>query len=514
MSKKSNMKGVIARMFTLVSERMRVHEAIQELIDNGIDAKAKNIDIKLDSVHNVFEYDDDGNGMNAEQVDEYANKYLAHMPTSDLSIGKFGAGSKDSIIKISDHINGSRTAIVTWPNKDEVSRINFIVDTNKEDDFRNPDINTTIDEKWVKEHGPHGHHITVKYIKDIDSSDKQWKSNLKKECSKAYACLINKYGINITINGEKFECVDRMHLDVLGDKVNDCGVHIEGNMVFIVKKYLLNNRKNSQDKRSVHVVYLYITKEGVKDDDNNYGFCGVYPILGERYLKVPKDNETGLPFAIGYRGGTGRCRVCIFVDGNEDIFALKSKKSDGIDITRDNIKLSKYRVANTDETFTQVFEKDFKILDKLASFQSDGGKNRVLTEEIAKRIVKGESLVQLEREYDGITPKEASQDKRKVTPTIAPTSVTKEEELEIKTQIDDELEAACKPIEELNNTKPVIELHVNKTTGKTEYEFTESKPKFCNDEYIDKLFNILMEEGLTKTKVIRICSKMAYSMVE
>ena len=521
--KKLSMKGVIARMFTLVSERMRVHEAIQELIDNGIDAKAKNISVKLDSTHNLFEYDDDGNGMNADQVEEYVGKYLTHMPTSELGIGKFGAGSKDSIIKISDHINGSRTAIVTWPNEDEVSRINFIVDSNKEDDFKNPDVNTVIDKKWIDEHGPHGHHITIQYIKDIDSSDKQWKSNLKKECSKAYSYIINKYGINISINGDKFECVDRMYLNTLGDDIKECNIYMKDNMIFIVKEYVLEHRTNVQDRRKIRMVYLYITKEGVKpnSDDDKYEFFGLYSMLGERYLKVPKYGETGLPFAPGYRSGTGRSRACIFVDGNEDILALKSKKSDGIDITDDNIKLSKYRVVNAKDdknTLPLAIDDMFKTLGKLASFQSDGNVGRVLTLDIAKRIIKGESLTQLEREYDGITTntkaskKEAPQKKNKPTPpTIAPTSVTEEEESEVKAQVDNELEAACQATEEANTNNPVIELHVNKNTGKTEYEYTEYKPNFCNDEYVDKLFNVLIEEGITKAKIIRICSKMAYS---
>ena len=68
---KKIMKGVIARMFTLVSERMRVHEAIQELIDNSIDANAKNINIELNSKESTFLCTDDGCGMNGEQMEEY-----------------------------------------------------------------------------------------------------------------------------------------------------------------------------------------------------------------------------------------------------------------------------------------------------------------------------------------------------------------------------------------------------------------------------------------------------------
>ena len=521
--RKKIMKGVIARMFTLVSERMRVHEAIQELIDNSIDAKAKNINITLDSTNDVFVCEDDGNGMNSEQVNVYADDYISHMPTSEASIGKFGAGSKDAIIKIADHIRGSEVAITSWTNKDEISKLRFNVDAKKEEDFRSPEIDTYSQEKWADEHGPHGHMVSIKHIKDIDSKDKQWKSNLKKECSKAYSYIINKYGINISINGEKLECIDRMHLDILGDDINECGVYFKNNMVFAVKTYTLRNLINQSDKRDIKVVYLYIAKEGASifEDDNNFGYCGVYPILGNRYLKVPKDNETGLPFAIGYRGGTGRCRACVFVDGNEDIFGLKSKKSDGIDLTKDNIKLSKYRVVNyEDDTFSMAFEKDFKKLNSFASFQSDGNANRTLTVDVAKKIFKGTSLKELEAEYDGISKKDETKEEKKVKakaksmPTIAPTSITEEEETNLKNQVDEELQAVCASVDEPSINHQVIELYVDKTSGKTEYNYTEYKPEFCNEEYVDKLFRVLIEEGIPKAKIARICSKMAYSFAK
>ena len=504
--RKKNMKGVISRMFTLVSERMRVHEAIQELIDNGIDAHAKNIKISLDSSNNQFLYVDDGVGMNGEQINVYAENYISHMPTSETSIGEFGAGSKDAIIKIADNEEGSNVSIVSWVGKNEVSRMRFNVDSKKEDDFRNPDILTTPDEKWINEHGEHGHQIFIKYIKDIDSKDRQWKTNLKKECSKAYSYIVNKYGVNIEINGDKLECVDRMHLDALGKDIEQCGVYFKNNMVFVVKSYPLISKTNVQDRKNIKVVYLYVTKEAANsNDENKYEFGGLYPILGDRYLKVPSNNEYGVPFALGHRGGTGRCRACIFVDGNEDVLSLKSKKSDGIDISTNNLKLLKYRVVNTDDTFTKAFEKDFKALDKLSHFQGDDNKNRILTIEIAKKIINGDSLIKLKDEYDGTI-------KIKTQPIIAPICIDGNEEASLKTKVDEELEQICESSENaLTNNNLVIELHVNKTTGKTEYNYTEYKPKFCNEEYVDKLFNILVEEGVAKCKIAKICSKMAYS---
>lgn len=522
MAKKS-MKGVIARMFTLVSERMRVHEAVQELIDNSIDANAKNIIVKLDSTHNVFECTDDGCGMNAAQINEYADKYVSHMPTSEKSIGKFGAGSKDAIIKIADHIEGSDVAITSWIDENEVSRMRLKIDAKKEDDFRNPEINTTPDSNWVKENGTsHGHKIAIKYIKDINSADKQWKSNLIKEISNAYPYIMEKRGINITINGEKLENVDRMHLSLLGDDIDNCGVHIKEGHVFIVKKYPLFNLINKTDKRIIKVVYLYIPNE-VADknhDDKKYEYCGLYPILNERYLNVPTAGKTGLPFQISYQGGTGRWRASIFVDGNEDILSLKSKKSDGVDITFNNVKLSKYRITNNEEfTFTEIFERDFKCLNKLSEFQTHENPNkedRILSEEVVKSIFNGESVKTLMKKYDNSLKKQsdntssASKDSaKKGSITTAPTTITKEDEDEVKKEVSEELKVAMEGAEDDSN-KPAIELFKNRNTGFTEYRYTVYKPQLADTNLIDKLYKVLVEENVKWEQIVNICTKVAH----
>lgn len=528
---KKTMKGVIARMFTLVSERMRVHEAIQELIDNSIDANAKNINIELNSKESTFLCTDDGCGMNGEQMEEYADKYISHMPISEKSIGKFGAGSKDAIIKIADQNEGSDIAIVSWTSEEEVSRMRFKVDSKKEDEFRSPELNTTPDKNWVKEHGPHGHQVGIKYIKDIDSSDKQWKSNLIKEISNAYPYIIDKYGINITVNGETLQSMDRMHLSLLGDDVEENGVYIKDDHVFVVKTYTLLNRLNQTSRKTIKVVYLYIPNEVAEKnkDEKAYEFCGLYPILNERYLKVPTYGKTGLPFQISYQGGTGRWRACIFVDGNEDILALKSKKSDGIDISFNNIKLSKYRLVNNkDVTFTEAFEYDFKRLNELSVFQThenievvDGKEirreDRKLSVDIVKRIFNGETGKTLFKEYDNALNKEKksalkTKDKKATSTVTAPVSITKEDEDKIKKEVNEELEIALAAQEETDtySKKPAIELFTNKATGFTEFRYTEYKPQFTDENLVDKIYKILVEEGLKKPQIISICTKVAH----
>lgn len=516
------MKGVIARMFTLVSERMRVHEAIQELIDNSIDAKATNISIKLNSADSTFECGDNGCGMNSEQINEYADKYMSHMQMAEKSIGKFGVGSKDAIIKIANQFEGSNVAITSWTSEEEVSRMRFGVNEKKEEEFRNPEVFTVVDKNWVKEHGPHGHHIAIKYIKDIDSIDKQWKSNLIKEISNAYPYIIDKYGINITVNGTTLESMDRMHLSLLEDDVENSGVYCKDGHYFIVKKYALCNILKKTDKRTVKVVYLYIPNEVAEKnkDDKAFEFCGLYPILNERYLKVPTYGKTGLPFQISYQGGTGRWRACIFVDGNEDILALKSKKSDGIDISFNNIKLSKFRLVNNETmTFTEAFEKDFRSLNKLSEFQTHdnteviNGKevrkeDRKLSVDIVKRLFNGESTRSIMKEYDDIPKKTAKNSKVAIT---APTSTTKEEEEEVKNQVDEEMSIALGAEEEIDDsTKPAIELFTNKETGFTEYRYTEYKPQFTDETLVDKLYKVLVEEGIKRPQIVRICTKVAH----
>lgn len=516
---KKLMKGVIARMFTLVSERMRVHEAIQELIDNSIDAKAKNIEVKLDSVNSTFECVDDGCGMNGEQMAEYANSYVSHMPTSEKTIGKFGAGSKDAIVKIANQYDGSDVVIVSWTSENEVSRMRLKIDARKEDEFRNPEVITTPDKNWAKIQGSeHGHRVLIKYIKEIDSCDDKWKSNLIKEISTAYPFIINKYGINITINGQKLDIVDRMYLSSLGDDINECGVYIKGGNIFVVKTYTLCNLINKTDRRVVKVVYLYVPNEiaDKNKDDKKYEFCGLYPILNERYLSVPSYGKTGLPFNISYQGGTGRWRACIFVDGNEDILGLKSKKSDGIDITFNNVKLAKYRLVNTkDVTFSKAFEMDFKRLNQLSVFQNHENpneKDRVLSVDIVKRIFKGESGDSIAKEYDE-SIKKASNTKKALPTKIVTTSpivTTKEDDENVKNQVEEELLAELESSIDENEGKPAVEVFTNKATGFTEYRYTEYAPRFVDKTLVAKIFKILVEEGIKKPQMARICDKVAH----
>lgn len=510
---KKVMKGVISRMFTLVSERMRVHEAIQELIDNSIDANAKNIEVNLNSVNSTFECIDDGCGMNGEQMNEYANSYVSHMPTSEKTIGKFGAGSKDAIVKIANQYDGSDVVIVSWTSKDEVSRMRLKVDARKEDEFRSPEVVTTPDRNWVKTQGSeHGHKVFIKYIKEIESCDNKWKSNLIKEISAAYPFIINKYGINITINGQKLDVVDRMHLSNLGDDINECGVYIKNGYVFVVKTYTLQNLINKTDRRIVKVVYHYIPNEiaDIDKDDNGYEFVGLYPILNERYLSSPSYGKTGLPFKVSYQGGTGRWRACIFVDGNEDILGLKSKKSDGIDITFNNVTLAKYRLVNTkDVTFTKAFEMDFKRLNQLSIFQNHenpNDKDRVLSVDVVKRIFKGESGDSIAKEYDGV--KKASKPKKAIT--TSPIITTKADDDDVKNQVEEELLAELESSIEENADKPAVEVFTNKATGFTEYRYTEYAPKFVDKTLVAKIFKILVEEGIKKPQMARICDKVAH----
>lgn len=506
------MEGVVSRMFTLVSENMKLHEAIQELIDNSLDAQAKHVVIYLDNKKSTFICFDDGCGMNEEQMGEYARKYTSHMPTTEKTIGKFGAGSKDAIIKIADQNVGGDVAVTSWTDEEHVSRMYFKVDSRKEDDFRNPELNTTIDKKWVKNFGAHGHLVSIKHIKDAESNEKNWKNSLIKEVSNAYPYIINKYGVEIKINGKTVECIDRMHLDVLGNDIENNGIYIKNGYVFIVKTYTLTHVLDKTKLKSVKVIYLYIPNEIAKDDkdEKKYEFCGLYPILNGRYLTSPKIGNTGLPFQISYQGGTGRWRACIIVDGNEEILGLKSKKSDGIDITYNNTILSKYRLVNNDNvTFTNAFEYDFKRLNVLSEFQSHENPNdkyRKLSVDVVKRIFSGESGKTLFKEYDA-TQVKSKDEKESSSTTTAPISPSIEEEEEVKRQVDEGLEIVLDSQVEVEHL--AVNVFKDKTTGFTTYNYTEYKPSFVDENLVNKVFNILVEEKLKKPQIARICSKVA-----
>ena len=215
--------------------------------------------------------------------------------------------------------------------------------------------------------------------------------------------------------------------------------------------------------------------------------------------------------------------------GNEDILALKSKKSDGIDISFNNIKLSKYRLVNNkDVTFTEAFEYDFKRLNELSVFQThenievvDGKEirreDRKLSVDIVKRIFNGESGRTLFKEYDNALNKEKksalkSKGKKTTSTVTAPVSITTEDEDKIKKEVNEELEIALAAQEETEayNKKPAIELFTNKATGFTEFRYTEYKPQFADENLVDKIYKILVEEGLKKPQIISICTKVAH----
>lgn len=480
------MGRIIIRFFNVISERLTTHGAIQELIDNAIDAGAKNIVVKLDNKTNTFMVSDDGKGFSKKGLEEFASKFDSHMETSDLAtIGMFGVGSKEAIIKLADQHIGSDAVISTCSEPGKVLKCRLTIDERKEDDFSKPELTEEVDKKW--EHT--GTKVAIKHIKDTSASgDKKWFSELKKQIEKAYPYLLETLGVNITINDKKIECIDRMYLSTLGDDINEDGVYQKDGLTFCVKTYKLKHKTHANDVRYLKVVYLYVGKNR-KDinEDYKYDFGGLYSMLNGRYLSVPSANSPGLPFKIGHRGGSGRERALIMVEKCEDVLGLKSYKSSGIDVSNGNSLLLDYTVCGYDEekSFVNVFENDFKRLSKLSSYEE----KYEATLDTAKEI------------FYGKEPRI-----KKVTVTIDDFVNDIEEVEPIDSKSNDNNNDA---------TPSIVNISTDEETGSTVYNFTEYAPSGPNREVLKMLTDLLVmrvNKKLTKSMIEEICNNFSVSI--
>ena len=333
-------KGSFKRFLELAS-KMRVETAIKEMIDNSIDAGATNINVTLEAERSLFSIVDNGHGMTLEQLRNFRENYQAHMPSSGCTIGKFGIGLKDAIIALSNYEVGASVTVKTATDKENVCRYQFEINEKKESAWNNtPEVEGPLTEKnWNAENkdkgkdwsSEHGHIVSIDGIKSVPVSNRQWHSNLNKSIAIAYPYLVNKSGIKIKINGKLAECVDRMYLKHLCDNVydSDCGIKFIDGLVFWVKVYKLVNKYNKKDVRKVKVIYLHISKGAdsiIKD--RSFDCSGMYSMYRGRYLDFA-NKKLGIGdvanTADTKRGGCGRFRGLILIDGNEDILSIDAR---------------------------------------------------------------------------------------------------------------------------------------------------------------------------------------------
>lgn len=431
MQEEIKMQGGMKRLFHLVDEGTKVSSALQELIDNSIDANANKIDITISNGGGVeFEYTDNGCGMDSDKVEGFVTKFSVNdsdaFERSEGQIGYFGCGMKDTFIKLANHAapNGANVTLHTWPSPDDMSRISLLVSDNDEYAFLNPDVvqlreSSKQCKDLVTRYGEHGTDIKIDRIKsEIIGNDVTLPAlrEIIESSSKAYMFINSINPLNISykvVKGGKEVISDKlpfssddMLLKYLHDnnEIDEPGVYEHDGNFFVVRKYTL---AYGDKRRVVKVIFLYSKKEL-----SDRGGSGMYAIYHNRYITWPEGANRQMPFNTTNRGGQGRMRFVVFADGNEDILSLRSNKSAGIDITETNLDLAKYHVVGEGKksTLTSAIEDDFHRLYNLHIFKTKGidalikagqREERTVTVELLKKIMKGEhSPVTAMKEYD------------------------------------------------------------------------------------------------------------------
>ena len=140
MKKKIDMAGVVPATFRLIKEVLTVGDAVTELIDNAIDAKATETKVVLNKEDEKFCCIDNGCGMTKEQLEMFAANFASTMNKDVNSIGMFGVGCKYAIVKLADTKVGATATVTSWVSKDKVNRVTFRLNEGKEKMFLKPEI--------------------------------------------------------------------------------------------------------------------------------------------------------------------------------------------------------------------------------------------------------------------------------------------------------------------------------------------------------------------------------------
>ncbi|HHT41332.1 MAG TPA: ATP-binding protein [Actinomyces sp.] len=106
-----------AEVHAALSSNHSVATGLDELIDNAIDAEAKNIAIVFHTINGKIKrisVHDDGVGMDAEQVN-HALRVGLHQGLKEVTIGRYGMGLKEASLS-----NSNTTTIVTRPKGEKI----------------------------------------------------------------------------------------------------------------------------------------------------------------------------------------------------------------------------------------------------------------------------------------------------------------------------------------------------------------------------------------------------------
>lgn len=499
-SRREEMKGIVNAYCRQIKEDVSVVNALQEPIDNSLDAAdTRHIDIIVNSESNAITFHDDGVGMDDEAMQKFVTNFTCHMPKrGQRTIGIRGVGLKNALIRLGDFGTEespvARAAIVTSPDGEHFNRAIFTLSKN-EKLLCTPEM----DYNFTDSNKKRGTTVSISPCVQLGRS----LSNLAKNVAEAYSHIIETRGVQITINGRKLEAKDNMYLSVLGEDINNEGVHIKEGLVFNVKEYDLVKKTNKRDKRKVKCVYLFVTKDknesllGSIDDDRPFELGGLYTIKGGRYIdhgsKITTRNRKDM---MAYRGGTGRSRLLIILDGNEDIFGVKGNKSQGIENMAVNPQLNAYSVVGYDKDmpFSDVIGNDFQAITKLMNYENSNlgtsKHHRTITQAVAEAAFKG---------------KRSKLRKSALDVAVTPTTLSSKE---MRKMLEEAEQADQQRLNKREYTHKVVRCSRNIETGATEYCFTEYMPTTADKKIIETVTDAMIEANVPPRKIEMVCASL------
>lgn len=471
-TRKEELKGVINSYFQTIKEQVSPINAAQEFIDNAFDNGATEIEVNFDSRNNAFVITDNGYGFTDEAMKNYASNFVYHQAT-DKSIGIRGVGSKNAIISLADFgtVDSpvAKASIVSSYDGQNFNRLVWTLSSNER-------ISTMPDADYnFQDTNRHrGTTIAIQPIVPIGIS----LAKLKHYIGNVYPYKMKANNVSIKINGAPLETTDPLYLSVLGDDINTEGVYYKEGLMFVVKNYTLVKPRH---KSVIKAVFLFITHQKNEDllgelsNDRPFKLGGVYTMKNGRYLDLhSKDKDMG--YACAQRGGTGRIRSLILVDGNENLLGVKGNKSDGIQKLGMNGALLNMKVEGHDENFLQVFGADMYKLQSLSRYENKGV---TLTTELVKS------------RFFAKSPKAAS---KQICTSVQP-NLQEAQNVLSKPQI-----------------KDVVELWTNQETGMTEYNIVDTVAPTVNKELLSLITQIMIDNKVGRTKIKHICAALTASL--
>ena len=337
-------------------ETLSPEQAIQEQIDDAHDANAKNIWINYDSKKRRMVIKDDGHGFKKEDLEKFFTNIRTPIATEydpEFKIGGGGWGGFDSLCKLANY-EDSKEGVAS------VSRTTLQGDVKhnatwylSESEQLLSEVNMKYDMPMAEEEKGKTGVITV-ITQCYPYTKRQWNA-VKEGLSKIYAHVLGDFKIHINdgnfgVNSKPSQYTeikpkDPMYIDLLGEDINNEGVHLAKNgFIFEVKNFA---GKHKNDEISFKVVNLFIpNKLNPKGSTSQDG--GVYAIKARKRYINTGDNYSQMWGVSGQAHAVSQRRMAIYVDDKKqsDFFGIGGNKGAGIVSLFQNPKLRSYK---TDE---------------------------------------------------------------------------------------------------------------------------------------------------------------------